>query len=85
MERFQCISHLENGLDIRAAGEFIKEAIKCTSKITIRNGGKKGDAKLISNVMSLGIQKGDTLEMELEGENEKEDASSLMTYMETHL
>jgi len=85
MERFQCVSHLENGLDIKAAGDFVREAIKCTSKITIRNGGRKGDAKLIFNVMSLGIQKGDILKMELEGENEKEDASSLMTYMETHL
>jgi phosphotransferase system HPr-like phosphotransfer protein len=35
--------------------------------------------------MSLGIQKGDVLNMELEGENEKEDASALMTYMETNL
>ena len=59
MERFQCVSHLENGLDIKTAGEFVREAIRCTSKITIRNGGRKGDAKLIFNVMSLGIRKGD--------------------------
>lgn len=85
MERFQCVSHLENGLDIKTAGEFVREAIRCTSKITIRNGGRKGDAKLIFNVMSLGIQKGDVLNIELEGENEKEDASALMTYMETNL
>lgn len=85
MERFQCISHLENGLDIRAAGEFVREAIKCTGKVSIRNGGRRGDAKLIFNVMSLGIQKGDTLEMEVAGENEKEDASALKMYMEAHL
>ena len=23
MERFQCVSHLENGLDIKTAGEFV--------------------------------------------------------------
>jgi phosphotransferase system HPr-like phosphotransfer protein len=35
--------------------------------------------------MSLNIQKGDVLELELEGDHEKEDAASLMSYMETHL
>ena len=85
MERFQSISHLENGLDIKTAGDFVKEAIKCTSKVSIRNGARRGDAKLIFNVMSLNIQKEDVLELELEGDHEKEDAASLMSYMETHL
>ena len=85
MERIQITSRLENGLDIKAAGEFVKEAIKCTSKVSIRNGARRGDAKLIFNVMSLNIQKGDVLELELEGDHEKEDAASLMSYLETHL
>ena len=28
MVRFQCVSSLENGLDIKRAGEFVKEAIE---------------------------------------------------------
>ena len=44
---FHFTSHLENGLDIKKAGEFVKEAIKCTGKVMIRNGEKNGDAKLI--------------------------------------
>ena len=58
MVRFQCVSSLENGLDIKRAGEFVKEAIHSGGKVTVRNGARKGDAKLIFNVMSLNIKKG---------------------------
>ena len=85
MERIQITSRLENGLDIKAAGEFVKEAIKCSGKVTIRNGSRHGDAKLIFNVMSLNIRKGDTLEFLVEGENEKEEASFLEKYVREHL
>ena len=37
MVRFQVVSSLENGLDIKRAGEFVKEAIRCGEKVTIRN------------------------------------------------
>ena len=47
MVRFQCVSSLENGLDIKRAGEFVKEAIHSGGKVTVRNGARKGDAKLI--------------------------------------
>ena len=52
MVRFQCVSSLENGLDIKRAGEFVKEAIHSGGKVTVRNGARKGDAKLIFNGIS---------------------------------
>ena len=85
MVRFQCVSSLENGLDIKRAGEFVKEAIHSSGKVTVRNGARKGDAKLIFNVMSLNIKKGDLLEFSIEGENEREDAVSLEKYVKEHL
>lgn len=85
VERFTYIAHLENGLDIRAAGELVKEAIKCSSKVTILNGSRHGDAKLIFNVMSLTIKKGDELEIEVIGENEKQDAAVMEKYVREHL
>ena len=85
MERIQITSRLENGLDIKAAGEFVKEAIKCSGKVTIRNGSRHGYAKLIFNVMSLNIRKGDELEIEVIGENEKEDAAVMEKYIKEHL
>jgi len=85
VERFRFISHLEDGLDIKSAGELVKEAIKCSSKVTIINGSRQGDAKLIFNVMSLNIRKGDELEIEVIGENEKEDAAVMEKYIKEHL
>ena len=81
MVRFQCVSSLENGLDIKRAGEFVKEAIHSGGKVTVRNGARKGDAKLIFNVMSLNIKKG----FSIEGENEREDAVSLEKYVRENL
>ena len=84
MERFQFTSRLANGMDIKTAGEFVKEAIRCSGKVTIRNGLRKGDAKLIFNVMSLNIKEGDVIEIEVDGGNEKEDAASLKKFAEEH-
>ena len=77
---FHFTSHLENGLDIKTAGEFVKEAIKCSGKVSIRNGEKRGDAKLIFNVMSLNIKAGDVVEITIEGDNEKDDAALMEKY-----
>lgn len=85
MERIQITSRLENGLDIKAAGEFVKEAIKCSGKVTIRNGSRHGDAKLIFNVMSLNIRKGDEIGIEINGGNEAEDAARLKSFVEKKL
>ena len=82
---FHFTSHLENGLDIKKAGEFVKEAIKFTGKVMIRNGEKNGDAKLIFNVMSLNIRYGDVIEISVEGDREKEDAASLEKYVSEFL
>ena len=85
MERFQYVSTLEGGLDIKRAGEFVREVIQSGSKVTVRNGNKRGDAKLIFNIMSLNIKKGDRLEFTVEGENEAEKALSLREYVSLHL
>lgn len=85
MIRFQVVAGLEKGLDIRKAGELVKEAIQYKEKITILNGSKTGDAKLIFNVMSLNIKKGDRLTVTVEGEKEEEAARSLEKYMRENL
>ena len=72
-------------MNIKVAGEFVKEAIKCGGKVIIRNGSKQGDAKLIFNVMSLNIRKGDLVEIEINGGNETEDAARLKSFIEENL
>ena len=82
MERIRFTSCMTKGLSISLAGEFVEEAIKCSGKVTVRNGSRQGDAKLIFNVMSLNIKEDDVIEIEVDGGNEKEDAESLKKFLE---
>lgn len=75
----------ENGLHARPAGLLVKEAMKCKSAVTLKNGAKKGDAKKIFNVMGLGVKCGDTVTVEVSGDNEQSDAEALKTFVSTNV
>lgn len=73
------------GLQPGPAGQLVKEAIRCTGKVTIQKGKKSGDAKLIFHVLSLSIKAGEDVELMVEGENEKEEAAMLETFVKENL
>ena len=75
----------ENGLHARPAGLLVKEAMKCKSAVTLKKGGKSGDAKKIFNVMGLAVKHGDVVPVEVDGITEQEDADSLKKYIEENL
>lgn len=85
MERFTFTVCSLSGLTMEAAGQFVKEAIKCTGKVTIRKGEKSGDAKLIFHVMSLNLKAGEEAEIIVEGEKEKEEALRLETFVRENI
>ena len=72
----------ELGLHASPAGELVKEAVKCSSKVTIRKGDKTGDAKRIFNVMGLSVKSGEEVEITVEGENEEAEAAELKKFTE---
>ena len=69
--------HDEMGLHARPAGELVKEAVKCSSEVTIRKGEKTGNAKRLFNVMSLNVKGNEEVEIMVEGENEQKEAEAL--------
>ena len=75
----------ENGLHARPAGLLVKEAMKCKSAVTLKKGGKSGDAKKIFNVMGLAVKHGDVVTVEVDGITEQEDADCLKKYIEENL
>lgn len=75
----------EMGLHARPAGALVKEAAKCTSRVTIRKGEKTGDAKKIFNVMSLSIKAHEEVEISVEGENEQAEAEALEAYIRENI
>lgn len=81
MVKFAFVVNDEMGLHARPAGLLVKEAAKCTSKVTVKKGEKSGDAKRIFNLMGLSIKGGEEVEIIVEGENEQEEAAALQAFV----
>lgn len=85
MKKFTFVVKDELGLHARPAGELVKEAVKCSSKVTIRKGDKTGDAKRIFNVMGLSVKGNEEVEITVEGENEEAEAAALEAYIRENI
>ncbi|MDR3192487.1 MAG: HPr family phosphocarrier protein [Treponema sp.] len=73
------------GLHARPGSDFVHEAAKFTSKVTIRRLDEAGDpvnAKSIAFVLSLGIGKGIDVELAADGPDEKEAVDSLIAFID---
>jgi phosphocarrier protein len=73
------------GLHARPGSDFVHEAAKFGSKVTIRRLDEEGDpvnAKSIAFVLSLGIGKGVGVELAAEGPDEKEAVDSLAAFID---
>ena len=73
------------GIHARPTGVLVKEAGRFKSDITIEKDGKKADAKRIFAVMGLGVKSGETITVNIEGEDEDKAASSLQGFLQNNL
>ena len=73
------------GIHARPAGVLVKEAGRFKSDITIEKDGKKADAKRIFAVMGLGVKSGETITVNIEGEDEDKAASSLQGFLQNNI
>lgn len=85
MVTFNYVIKDELGIHARPAGLLVKEAGKLGSKVTIEKGSKKGDAKKIFGIMSLGVKHNDEITVTVEGDTEKEDAEVIKAFFENNL
>lgn len=85
MVTFRFTIQNSSGILAESAGQLVKEAIQCTSKVTLRKGEKSGDAKLIFHVLSLSVKAAQKVEVIVEGENEQEDAERLKVFIEKNI
>jgi len=60
------------GIHARPAGVLVKLANTFKSKITVLKDGKRGDLKRIFSIMALGAKQGETLMIQIEGEDEQQ-------------
>lgn len=73
------------GLHATSAMGLSKAAGEYQSRITIKVGNKEADCKNVLALMGLGARQGDTLEMCVEGSDEKQAAGYLEGIMRTML
>ncbi|WP_346705033.1 HPr family phosphocarrier protein [uncultured Agathobaculum sp.] len=75
----------ELGIHARPAGMLVKEAAQFKSSIKIAGPKKEVDAKRIMGVMSMGVKKGDTVKLTIEGADEAEAAATLQKFLQENL
>jgi phosphocarrier protein HPr len=68
----------QTGIHARPAALFISAAAKFKSEITVGKGAKRGNAKSLLNILSLGISKDSEITISAEGEDEKEAVAQLV-------
>lgn len=68
----------KSGIHARPASELAKLASKCNSDVAIKVGERKINPKSILNLMAAAIRCGTEIEVECNGETEKEDLKILI-------
>lgn len=75
----------EVGIHARPAGLLVKEAKNYPETVTLSCNGKSADTKRLMALLALGVKKGDTVTVEVEGENETETAAKLEEFFKANL
>ena len=85
MKKFSYTVKDEVGIHARPAGLLVKEAKKYASKIVIHKEGKSAEASKLMAVMSLGVKCGQTVEVEITGEDEGTAYDAMKEFFEKNL
>lgn len=85
MKNFSYTVKDEVGIHARPAGLLVKEAKKYQSKIVVSKEGKSAEASKLMAIMSLGVKCGQTVEVEISGEDEDAAYNALKDFFEENL
>lgn len=75
----------EVGIHARPAGVLAKKVKEYASKVTITKGGKSAEAQKLMAVMSLGVKKGETVTVSVEGEDEEKAFPEIEAFFKENL
>lgn len=70
MKNFSYVITDEIGIHARPAGLLVKEAKKYASKVVIKANGKSAEATRLMAIMGMGVKCGQTVEVEVTGDDE---------------
>lgn len=75
----------EVGIHARPAGLLVKAAKECSSEAVVICDGKSADAKKLMALMSLGVKQGQTVTVEVTGDQEEADVATLEKFFQENL
>ncbi len=81
MKQFTYRIEDQNGIHARPAGLLAKKAAEYKSKITLIKDTKRADTRRIMMLMSLGIKCGDSIVLQIEGEDEELAANEIEKFL----
>ncbi len=85
MKSFNYVITDEQGMHVRPAGLLAKQVKKYSSEISIERDGKKINCAKLMAVMALGIKKGDSVDVIIEGEDEEKAFEEVKAFFEENL
>ena len=85
MKSFDYVITDEVGIHARPAGPLVKEAKSYDSVIRITKDGKSAEAKKLMALMGLGVKKGDTVTVSVEGGDEEAVAAKMEEFFKNNL
>ena len=85
MKNFSYVITDEIGIHARPAGLLVKEAKKYASKVVIRANGKSAEATRLMAIMGMGVKCGQTVEVEITGDDEETAFEGMKAFFEENL
>lgn len=85
MKKFSYTVKEEVGIHARPAGMLVKEVKKYASKVVLHKDDKQAEAGKLMAVMGLGVKCGQTVEVEITGEDEDTAYEGLKEFFEKNL
>ncbi|MGN0435928.1 MAG: HPr family phosphocarrier protein [Wujia sp.] len=75
----------EVGIHARPAGLLAKKAKEYSSRITVEKAGKSAEAQKLMALMGLGVKKGETVTVVVEGDDEDVAAAEIEAFFQENL
>lgn len=85
MKNFSYVIKDEIGIHARPAGLLVKEAKKYASKVVIRANGKSAEATRLMAIMGMSVKCGQTVEVEITGDDEETAFEGMKAFFEENL
>ena len=85
MKNFSYVITDEIGIHARPAVLLVKEAKKYASKVVIKANGKSAEATRLMAVMGMGVKCGQTVEVEVTGDDEDTAFEGMKAFFEENL